>query len=84
MIKNSDKSRLTSFLSGSSTALLGVATTVPGIRPSSAKERLEQLEETKRELEARIAEEKPTKPRNGYKKKSAEISALFFLYPHIM
>ena len=34
-----------------------------GILPSSTKERLEQLEETKRELEARIAEEKLAKPK---------------------
>ena len=34
-----------------------------GILTSSTKERLEQLEETKRELEARIAEEKLTKPK---------------------
>ena len=33
-----------------------------GILTSSTKERLEQLEETKRELEARIAEEKLAKP----------------------
>ena len=35
-----------------------------GILTSSTKERLEQLEETKRELEARIAEEKLAKPRS--------------------
>ena len=34
-----------------------------GILTSSTKERLEQLEETKRELEARIAEEKLAKPK---------------------
>ena len=34
-----------------------------GILTSSSKERLEQLEETKRELEARIAEEKLAKPK---------------------
>ena len=34
-----------------------------GIQTSSTKERLEQLEETKRELEARIAEEKLAKPK---------------------
>ena len=34
-----------------------------GILASSTKERLEQLEETKRELEARIAEEKLAKPK---------------------
>ena len=33
------------------------------ILTSSTKERLEQLEETKRELEARIAEEKLAKPK---------------------
>ena len=35
----------------------------PGILTSSTKERLKQLEETKRELEARIAEEKLAKPK---------------------
>ena len=34
-----------------------------GILTSSTKERLEQPEETKRELEARIAEEKLAKPK---------------------
>ena len=34
-----------------------------GILTSSTKERLEQLEETKRELETRIAEEKLAKPK---------------------
>ena len=34
-----------------------------GILTSSTKERLEQLEETKRELEVRIAEAKPAKPK---------------------
>ena len=34
-----------------------------GILTSSTKERLEQLEETKRELEARIAEAKLAKPK---------------------
>ena len=34
-----------------------------GILTSSTKERLERLEETKRELEARIAEEKLAKPK---------------------
>mgnify|MGYP003230885446 FL=1 len=34
-----------------------------GILTSSTKERLEQLEETKRELEARIAKEKLAKPK---------------------
>ena len=34
-----------------------------GILTSSTKERLEQLEETKRELEARIAEERLAKPK---------------------
>ena len=34
-----------------------------GILTSSTKERLEQLEETKRELEVRIAEEKLAKPK---------------------
>ena len=34
-----------------------------GILTSSTKERLEQLEETKREFEARIAEEKLAKPK---------------------
>ena len=34
-----------------------------GILTSLTKERLEQLEETKRELEARIAEEKLAKPK---------------------
>src|SRR5699024_6368548 len=34
-----------------------------GILTSSTKERLEQLEETKRELESRIAEEKLAKPK---------------------
>ena len=34
-----------------------------GILTSSTKERLEQLEETKRELEALIAEEKLAKPK---------------------
>ena len=34
-----------------------------GILTSSTKERLEQLEETKRELEIRIAEEKLAKPK---------------------